>query len=110
MALVACKECKEQISNQAFKCPKCGVRLRRPKRSLFGKLCKLVFIAFNILMAFWIFGGVSHNVSDMNGLNSAEHAGAVIGTGLAVGMLITLWVAGDIILGLFTLLTRPSRD
>jgi len=109
MALTACPECKTDVSDTAFDCPSCGAALKKPKRSLFGKLCLWTFIAFNLLMVFWIVGGVSGNVENMETMSSAEQTGAAIGTGLGVAMLIALWVAGDFILGLFTFFTRPKK-
>lgn len=41
--------------------------------------------------------------------SEAEQAGAAIGTGLGMMMLIFIWVAGDVVFGLITLLTRPKR-
>lgn len=110
MALVACTECHEQVSDQAFKCPKCAAQLRKPKRTVFGKIVLWTFILFNILMAVWTFGGLSNNVSEMSNLSGAEQAGAAIGTGIGVALLLGIWVAGDVILGLFTLFTRPRSS
>lgn len=108
MAMIACPECSNSISDTAFKCPKCGVQLRKPKRGFFGKLFKWSFIAFNILMLVWLVSGVNAASEGMNGLNDAERAGAAIGTGLGVAMIFSVWVVGDIILGLFVLFTRPK--
>jgi len=83
---------------------------QKPQRSLFGKIVKWIFIGFNILMLIWIIGGVggaSKQVAEAG--NEAAQAGAAIGTGLGAMVLIFLWVAGDLILGIFVLLTRPRR-
>ena len=40
--------------------------------------------------------------------DGASQAGAAIGTALGAGMIITVWVVGDFILGLFVLFTRPK--
>ena len=58
MALVNCKECGAEVSDKALDCPKCGATLRKPKRTLFGKLVKWTFIGFNILMLLWMIFGV----------------------------------------------------
>lgn len=77
------------------------------KRGFFGKLFKLLFIAFNILMLLWLgsywlsVGGTINNAA-----SDAERAGGAIGATLGTGMLVFFWVAGAVILGLFTLLTR----
>lgn len=85
-------------------------QLQKPKRSVFGKIIKWTFIGFNILMAIWFVGGMataSKGISEAT--NDAEQAGAVIGTGLGAMMIIFLWVAGAVVLGIMTLLTRSKR-
>lgn len=109
MAIIACKECGNEVSNKALKCPSCGVQLRKPKRGIMGTLFKWLFILFNILMAAWLasyFGIIGETMSTAK--SDAEQAGAAIGGTLGTGMLLTLWVMGDIIIGLFVLFTRPK--
>lgn len=109
MALVACPECQHQVSDTAFKCSQCGVQLKKPKRSFFGKLCKWSFILFNLLMVVWLFAYFGIIDEGMQGATSeAEQAGTAIGATLGVGMLVMLWALGDIILGMFVLFTRPK--
>lgn len=85
------------------------VRVERRKRGFFGWVFLLAFWGFNALMALALWAGVSGSVDRMEGLSTdAERAGAVIGTGLGVGMLVSVWAAGSLILGLFVLLT-PGR-
>lgn len=108
MAIINCPECNNSISDAAFKCPNCGVQLRKPKRGFFGKIIKWGFVAFNILMAIWIFGGVNAASDGMNAMNDAERAGAAVGAGLGTALLLGVWVVGDIILGLLVLFTRPK--
>lgn len=108
MALISCPECKANVSNTALKCPSCGTQLRKPKRGFFGKLFKWSFVGFNLLMLVWLVTGFNAATSDMNTLNGAEQAGAAIGTGIGMAMVLTVWVLGSIILGLFVILTRPK--
>lgn len=108
MAMVSCPECSNSVSDTAFKCPKCGVQLRKPKRGFFGRIVKWGFVAFNIVMALWIFGGMNAASDGMNTMNDAERAGAAVGAGLGIAILLALWVVGDIILGLLVLFTRPK--
>jgi predicted RNA-binding Zn-ribbon protein involved in translation (DUF1610 family) len=108
MAMFDCPECQAQISDSAFKCPKCGVQLRKSKRGFMGKLFKWSFIGFSVLMAVWAVSGFNAATSDINTLSGAEQAGAAIGTGLAMALVMTIWVIGAIILGLFVLFTRPK--
>lgn len=84
--------------------------MKKPKRGFFGFLFKWTFILFNVLMLVWLVsavGAISEATGDMT--SDAEKAGAVIGGTLGFGMLFALWVAGDVILGLFVLFTRPAR-
>lgn len=110
MALIKCPECSTEVSDSAFKCPKCGVQLRKPKRGFFGKLFKWSFILFNIIMIFWLVGGMGEATKGMEAMNEAERAGAAIGTGIGAALIGGIWVFGDIILGLFVLFTRPKSE
>ena len=44
----------------------------------------------------------------MEGLSEAEKAGGAVGAGLGAVLILSIWVIGDIILGLFVLFTRPK--
>ena len=110
MALIKCPECQQEVSDTALKCTKCGVQLRKPTRSFFGKLVKYFFIFFNILMMVWIIGGTSSATKGIEAMSQAEQAGAAIGTGIGVMLIVGIWAAGDVILGLFFLFTRPSSS
>ena len=109
MPIINCPECNNEVSDTAVKCQKCGVQLRKPTRGFFGKLFKWTFILFNILMIAWIvsyWGSVGEIVEGAT--SDAEQAGTVIGAALGTGALFSIWVFGDIILGLFVLFTKPE--
>lgn len=105
-----CPSCAAVVSPRAFDCPSCGHPLRKPRRGFFGKLFKWSLIGFNILMLVWLvtYTGDIVEISD-SAASDAERAGTALGGTLGAGMILTLWVMGDIILGLATLLTRPSK-
>ncbi len=110
MAMIACPECSQSVSDRAFKCPNCGVQLRKPKRSFIGKLFKWTFIGFNALMAIsliWGFGSASQGYDQLSG---SEQTAAAVGTGIGVMMIVSIWVIGSIILGMFVLFTRPKSS
>jgi hypothetical protein len=110
MALVDCKECGAEVSDSALNCSKCGVQLRKPKRGVFGNIIKYSFVLFNLLMAWWLVAGMGAAGEAMgDAATSAEQAGAALGTGIGAMLIVTIWVFGDIILGLFVLLTRPNK-
>jgi uncharacterized paraquat-inducible protein A len=109
MALVACPECKAAVSDKALVCPSCAYQLRRAKRGLFGKLFKLAFILFNVIMAVWLIGGVGAAGEHISSATSAAgRAGATLGAGMGAFFILTLWVIGDIILGALVFFTRPK--
>lgn len=110
MALINCPECSTEVSSSAFKCPKCGVQLRKLKRGFFGTLFKWSFILFNILMAIWLIGGVGEATKGIDAMNEAQRAGTTIGTGIGATIIISIWALGDIVLGIFVLLTRPKSE
>jgi hypothetical protein len=109
MPLIKCPECQTEVSDTAYDCSKCGYQIRKPSRSLLGKIIKWAFVGFNVLMLAWVFFGVQGASQNIDTLSGAEKAGATIGTGLGAMLLIVIWVLGDIILGLFVLFTRPKR-
>lgn len=109
MSMMSCPECSTEVSDQAMACTKCGVQLRKPTRSFMGKIFKFLFIAFNVIMALWLFSYFGEIGDSYTGSASdAEAAGTAIGGTIGTGILVTFWAFGDLILGLFVLLTRPK--
>ena len=83
------------------------IRTETRRRGFFGKLFKWTFIIFNIAMVLWLVSYWGNIARLSEGLTSnAEKAGTVIGATAGTGVLVFVWAAGDIILGLFVLLTR----
>jgi hypothetical protein len=79
------------------------------KRGFFGKLFKFLFIAFNVLMLIWVISyWVTISGTIQSSASDAATAGTAIGATLGTGMLLFFWVAGAIILGLITLLSRGN--
>jgi DNA-directed RNA polymerase subunit RPC12/RpoP len=107
MALIACSECKTEVSSTTHKCPKCGFTIRVPKRGFFGKVFKWTFVLWNVLMLWWLVSGMNA-ASHVKATDDAEKAGRAIGTALGGGIIVAIWVAGAVILGLFVLFTRPK--
>lgn len=79
------------------------------KRGFFGKLFKFLFIAFNALMLIWVvsywvtLGGMFQTAA-----SDATKTGMEIGAAIGTVALLFLWMAGSVILGLITLLSRGS--
>lgn len=107
MALQNCPECNNQVSESALNCPQCGAKLRKAKRGFMGKLFKWGFIVFNVLMLIWLVTGMGAATEGVEAMSEAEQAGAAIGTGIGMTLILGLWVMGDIILGTLVLFTRP---
>jgi hypothetical protein len=84
------------------------IRTEKRERSIAGKLIKWTFIAFNLLMAVWIVGGL-HSVSKIQAHSAAEQIGTGIGATIGVTMLLILWALGDLILGILVLVTRGNK-
>ncbi|MBA3395882.1 MAG: hypothetical protein H0T89_24840 [Deltaproteobacteria bacterium] len=111
MALIRCPECSTEVSSSAHKCMKCGRVINKPTRGVFGKLFKWSFIGFNVLMLIWLVSGMSAASKHVEtAASDAEKAGATIGTALGAGVIVGIWVAGDIILGMLVLFTRPKTS
>ena len=81
------------------------IRREVRRRGFFGKLFLLLFVLFNAAMLAWLVAYWS-SLGDLAPTSDAERAGAAIGITIGTGILFFFWVAGDIILGLFALLTR----
>jgi len=61
-------------------------------------------------MLIWLIAGFGIAGESMDDtVNEAERAGAAIGSTLGLGMIIVLWALGDVILGMFVLLTRRKK-
>jgi hypothetical protein len=105
-----CASCNGKVSTKAYDCPHCGHPIRKPKRGFFGFIFKWLLIIFNLLMIAWLLSYWS-KLGEMTSstMSSAEQAGAAIGGTLGTGLLFGIWVVGDIILGLATLLTRARK-
>ena len=109
MALIACPECKNNVSSAASLCPQCGYVISVPKRSVFGMLCKWIFIGFNVLMLCAVIHGV-YSASRMEAAGEAERAGRAVGTAIGVGFILAIWAAGSLILGPLVLFTKPAAS
>jgi len=82
----------------------------RQKRGIFGKLWILLFWLWNAFCAYALIAGVANVSQRYSGLTTdAERAGAVVGTGLGVGFMLSIWVIGVVILGAMAMLTRGKQ-
>ncbi|RDU69821.1 zinc ribbon domain-containing protein [Helicobacter aurati] len=110
MALIACKECGNEVSDKAFKCQNCGVRLRKPKRGLFGFMVKWAFILFNLIMLLWvIFVFTFYSNGAIESTDEIGQVAHVMAGGFWITLTFAIWVIADFILGLFVFLTRPKE-
>ncbi|ELJ8789279.1 MULTISPECIES: hypothetical protein [Vibrio harveyi group] len=108
VTLIECSVCNKEVASNTHKCTHCGAVVNKLKRSFFGKIIKYSFIIFNIFMAWWLIAGFNSATESSQGLQGAEAAGAAIGTGLGITVIVGIWLVVDIILGLFVLFTRPK--
>ena len=83
------------------------IRREERKRSVMGRIVKIVFIVFNVVMVLWT-GAYLLQISDMHvkATSEAARTGTNIGATLGLGFLAFIWVAGAIILGLIVMMTR----
>jgi hypothetical protein len=69
-----------------------------------------IVLLFNLAMLAWIIGGTASAAKDANcGTDEACQAGTAVGTAIGVGLIIALWVAGDVILGIIWLVTNRKK-
>jgi len=83
------------------------VRTEVRKRGFFGKLMKWSFILFNLLMIYFVIQGAV-GISDGAKSLTTDYEKAGYGTGAVIGfgLMLFVWVAGDVILGLMVMFTR----
>jgi hypothetical protein len=68
-----------------------------------------VILAVNVLFLVWIITGISGNASDP--ACTANATACQVGTGIGALLIVFLWVAADVILGILWLVTKPkTRD
>jgi hypothetical protein len=84
----------------------------RGKLGFFGKVWRVLFWGWQMLMVFWLFK-YAYDVAPLIKANTSPAGHVDIGTGIgltmAVGMIAFFCVAGSIILGLFGLFTRRTK-
>jgi hypothetical protein len=86
------------------------IQVERRKRGIFGWCVAIVFWGFNALMAWMMITAFRvHGEVAATTVSTAETAGATIGTGLAVTVILWIWLFGAIILGLMMYFTRGRR-
>jgi hypothetical protein len=80
----------------------------KKKRHVF----RWVFLAIQVLFLVWIIAGASGNSDNCAGevgdALDACQAGTAVGTGIGIALIIGLWVAVDIILGITYLIVRKK--
>jgi hypothetical protein len=80
----------------------------KKKRHIF----RWVFLAIQVLFLVWIISGIAGNsdsCADQAGdALDACQAGTAVGTGIGVALIIGLWVAVDVILGITYLIIRKK--
>jgi hypothetical protein len=83
------------------------------KRGFFGWVFLILFWAFNALMALWMWlaaGMIGNQYVSATGPNREFHqAGTAIGGAIGGAMILFIWLAGAVILGLFVLVTRGRK-
>jgi hypothetical protein len=86
------------------------VRTEKRVRGVGGQIAKWLFIIFNVLMLLWMISGLVMVGNTYNAAgSSAEQAGTAIGGAIGMGMVIALWAFGDVVLGIFVLLTKGKK-
>lgn len=84
------------------------VRREIRKRGFFGWLFLILFVLFNAFMLWAVVAGIN-DMASLPAETGAEQAGKAIGGAIGFAMLMLVWVAGAVILGLFALLTRGRK-
>lgn len=78
------------------------------RRGFFGWVFLLVFLGWNALMILWLFR-LGDYAAMAPAATEAEQAGAAIGTGISVIMILFVWCIGAVITGLLAMVTRGGK-
>jgi hypothetical protein len=84
------------------------IRRETRRRGFFGWLFLLLFLAFNALMALWLFAYWGE-LGKIATPSEAERVGRTIGGTIGTGLILFFWVSGAVITGLLALLTRGRK-
>lgn len=85
-------------------------RVETRKRGFFGMIFWWMLLAFNAFMGLWLFHAVKISSEHFQATtDAASQAGTAIGGTIAAGVLLWLWVFGDVVLGLLVLLSRGKK-
>lgn len=112
MTTEPCPACGQTVSVAALNCPHCGHPIRTPRRGPGAKLVKWAFVAFNgamLLLIVLTYVGLDMAMTDAEAEGGMAQLGTAIGGRMLLNDLYTVWIAGALVLGLATLLTRPTR-
>jgi len=108
--MIDCWECGTLVSAADTKCPICSTRLKKPGSGFFVTILKWEFILFNCMMVAWLVNslGGAEIVADTSSSSAIQTSSENTMT-LGTTIIITIWVMGDLILGIFLLLTLPKN-
>lgn len=106
----ACPACSYSVARDVLNCPSCEHRLRKPRRAITGMFTAVLF---------WWYASCSYVIFAMatnetiyeaatSAPSAAAQADAFTGLGIGFGLMLTLWLIGTVITGLFMLMTRRS--
>ena len=84
------------------------IRRESRRRGFFGWIFLLLFVGFNIFMA-WAFVAGMANAASVEVANDAESAGRAIGGAIGASMLLGIWASGAVIFGILVLLSRGRK-
>lgn len=85
------------------------IRREVRKRGFFGKVFKWTFVLFNLLMLWWLIAALVAVTPQVHEATSdAARTGAQVGALIGVSLVAMIWLAGAVVLGLFTMMTRGS--
>ena len=84
------------------------VKTEKRPLSLFGRLFRGLFLAFNLMMLFWMVSAMGA-FSQLRSKSDAESLEQSIGAVAGFGVLIGLWIVIDLVLGILVLTTRAPK-
>lgn len=85
--------------------------IEKRRRGFFGWIFLLLFWAFNAFMLYGLFSGVGENAKRSAALaESSSRLAHDVGTGIGLMLVLIVWAAGSVILGLMAYFTRGRQE
>lgn len=101
MVLLNFRDYEVSEDHNEFRCSKCGVGLKNPEKTFFGKMICSLFILFNVSMLIYFILRIIAAEATVKGLaRDAELSEISIDAGIKLLLILFIWIVGNMILAI----------